>query len=133
MRIAFQFAALALAGVALFPSLAVAQDRACYVPVFRGAALPQGGDAEMHMTNNGRACGIRNFGHYPDNTSLAFSGSITTPPKNGIAKFDSPRALYTPNPGFIGEDYFEYQANAKGPQDNPVLLRVRVKVTVTAH
>ena len=85
------------------------------------------------IVNNGRACGIRNFGHYPDSATLAFSGSITSAPKNGTAKFEPPRALYTPNPGFVGEDFFEYQANAKGPQDNPVLLKVRVRVTVTAN
>lgn len=86
----------------------------------------------MHVVNNGRSCGIRNFGHYPDTASLAHAGSIITPPRHGTAKFEPPRALYTPAPGFVGEDYFEYQANAKGPQDQPVLLKVKVKVSVTA-
>lgn len=109
---------------------AVAQESMCRVPVFRGAAQPQGGEAEMHVVNNGRACGIRNFGHYPDTATLAYAGSVTVPPKNGVAKFEPPRALYTPNPGFTGEDQFEYQANAKGPQDNPVMLKVKVRVLV---
>lgn len=133
MPIASLFAALVLAGVSLYPLNAIAQDRACNVPVFRGAALPQGGDAQMSMVNNGRSCGIRNFGHYPDTATLAYSGTITTIPKNGIARFVAPRAMYTPNSGFVGEDYFEYQANAKGLQDNPVLLTVRVRVHVAAN
>ena len=104
----------------------------CKVPAFRGAALPQGGDAEMQVVNNGRACGIRNFGHFPDTASLAHAGRITAPPKNGVARFEPPRALYTPAPGYVGEDYFEYEANAKGVQDQPVFLRVRVRVIVHA-
>lgn len=100
-----------------------------HLSVFRGATQPQGGEAEMHVVNNGRPCGIRNFGqHHPDTATLAYAGSITVPPKNGVARFEPPRALYTPNPGFTGEDQFEYQANAKGPQDNPVMLKVRVGV-----
>ncbi len=86
----------------------------------------------MLVVNTGRACGIRNFGNYPDTATLAYAGSITRPPKNGVAEFEPPRALYTPAQGFVGEDYFEYQANAKGPQDNPVLIKVRVRVTVSA-
>ena len=87
----------------------------------------------MRVINNGQACGIRNFGLFPDPATLAFAGDITVAPKNGVAKFEAPRALYTPSPGFVGEDSFEYRANAKGPNDSPVLLKVRVKVIVTAE
>jgi hypothetical protein len=119
-------------GVILGATEAKAQESTCIVPVFRGAAQPQGAEAEMRVVNNGRACGIRTFGNYPDTASLAHSGSIVAPPKNGKAKFEPPRALYTPAPGFVGDDYFEFQANANGPQGNPVYLRVRVKVSVAA-
>ena len=109
---------------------AFAQEPMCNVPVFRGATQPQGGEAEMHVLNQGRSCGIRNFGHYPDPATLAYAGSITVSPKNGVARFEPPRALYTPNPGFVGEDQFEYQAIARGPRDNPVTLKVKVRVLV---
>jgi hypothetical protein len=132
MRFTIAIGLVALASVTSAPPYASAEELVCKVPTFRGAATPQGGDAEMHVVNNGKACGIRNFGSYPDTATLAYAGSITTPPKNGVAKFEAPRALYTPGVGFVGEDYFEYQANAKGPQDNPVLMKVRVRVTVSA-
>ena len=131
MRIAGGRSLLVLGCTLLGLHAAVAQGSMCRVPVFRGATQPQGGEAEMHAVNNGRPCGIRNFGHYPDTATLAYAGSITVPPKNGVAKFEPPRALYTPNPGFTGEDQFEYQANAKGPQENPVMLKVKVRVLVT--
>ncbi|RZL91000.1 MAG: hypothetical protein EOP76_14485 [Variovorax sp.] len=128
----FAIVVLGMTSALCIGSDAQAQPSPCNVPVFRGATLPQGGVAEMQVVNNGRPCGIRNFGHYPDTASLAQSGSITTQPKNGVARFEPPRALYTPNPGFVGDDYFEYQASAKGPQDHPVSLRVKVKVSVAA-
>jgi hypothetical protein len=132
MRVHPWLAGLAGLAVASVPLGARADEAACKVPVFRGAAQAQGGDAQMQVLNQGKPCGIRNFGHYPDPASLAFSGSITVAPKNGVASFVPPRALYTPSPGFVGSDYFEYQAQAKGPQDSPVSLKVRVTVTVTA-
>lgn len=110
---------------------AQAEDVACRVPVFRGAASPQGGEAQMQVVNNGQACGIRNFGQYPDANTLAHEGRITVPPQNGSAKFVAPRAVYTPAAGFVGTDHFEYQANAMGPRNVPILLKVRVTVTVT--
>ncbi len=131
MRIASGRSLLMLGCTAFGLHAAVAQESMCRVPVFRGATQPQGGEAEMHVVNNRRQCGIRNFGHYPDTATLAYAGTITVLPKNGVAKFEPPRALYTPNAGFTGEDQCEYQANAKGPQDNPVMLKVKVRVLVT--
>ena len=133
MSTTFATSTWVLVGALLYPPGAAAQEPACSVPVFRGAARPQGGDAEMRVVNTGRACGIRNFGQFPDAASLAFAGEITAAPKNGVARFEAPRALYTPARGFVGEDSFEYLANAKGPNDSPVLLKVRVKVIVTAE
>jgi Bacterial Ig domain len=132
LRTAMPFTALIVLGLLAWPPWAAGQDQTCKVPAFRGATLPKGADAVMHVVNTGRECGIRNFGQASDVNSLASSGSITKPPQNGTARFEPPSALYTPNPGFAGEDYFEYQAHAKGPQDKPVVLTVRVKVTVTA-
>jgi Bacterial Ig domain len=104
----------------------------CRVPVFRGAVLPAGADAEMHVVNTGQPCTIANWGMFTERQNPAFAGEITRAPANGTAEFKPPRAMYTPNPGFAGEDYFEYQANAKGPSENALLFRVRVKVFVLA-
>ena len=124
---------LMLACQACFHTSANAEDTKCGVPVFRGATQPQGGHAEMRVVNNGQACGIRNYGSYPNDATLAFAGEITVLPENGQAKFIPPRAVYTPKPGFSGEDSFEYRATAKGPSDNLVYLRVKVKVLVVAE
>lgn len=108
------------------------EQQTCRVPAFRGAASPQGADAEMHIVNTGRACAISNFGNFTERQNPAFSGQITRAPSSGLAEFNPPRAVYTPKPGFSGQDYFEYEANAKGTNESSLLLRVRVKVYVKA-
>ncbi len=132
MREAIGGVLVACAVAAGWPVQVLAQEPPCSVPLFRGATQPQGGQAEMRVVNNGQACGIRNFGRFPDDRSLAHAGSITTPAQHGVARFVAPRAVYTPTAGFVGEDHFEYEANARGPDDIPVLLRVKVKVVVLA-
>jgi hypothetical protein len=119
---------------ALLLGLAHAQpeQQACRVPAFRGAASPQGADAEMHIVNTGRACAISNYGMFTERQNPAFSGQITRAPTTGTAEFKPPRAVYTPEPGFEGEDYFEYEATAKGSNESALLFRVRVKVYVKA-
>ncbi len=124
---------LLLASQSAWVANAMADDSKCSVPVFRGAALAQGGEAEMRVVNNGQACGIRNFGSFPNPNSLAHAGEITVPAKNGQARFVAPRAVYTPLPGFAGEDSFEYSATATGPTGNLVALRVKVRVVVVAE
>jgi hypothetical protein len=129
------FAALLVALAALVPASAAwaqAAPPACRVPVFRGATLPAGADAEMHVVNTGQPCTIANWGMFTERQNPAYAGEITRAPANGMAEFKSPRAAYTPKPGFAGEDYFEYQANAKGQSENALLFRVRVKVFVLA-
>jgi len=86
----------------------------------------------MHIVNTGRACAISNYGNFTERQNPAFSGQITRAPSSGFAEFNPPRAVYTPKPGFSGEDYFEYEANAKGTNESSLLFRVRVKVYVKA-
>lgn len=119
-------------GITLASVNATAQPQAseCRVPAFRGAASPQGADAEMHVVNTGRPCSIANFGMAGERQSPAFGGQITRAPSNGTATFQPPRAHYVPKAEYSGEDYFEYEANAKGNGENTVILRVRVKVFV---
>jgi Bacterial Ig domain len=111
---------------------AQAAPSTCRVPAFRGAVQPAGADAEMHVVNTGQPCTIANWGVFTERQNPAFAGEITRAPASGTAEFKPPRAVYTPAPGFAGEDYFEYQANAKGPSENALLFRVRVKVFVKA-
>jgi hypothetical protein len=127
---ASSFAALIFALAPLGAALAQSEQPACRVPSFRGATSPQGADAEMYVVNTGRPCTIINFGMLTERQNPAYLGRITRPPSIGTAEFKPPRAVYTPKPGYEGDDYFEYEANAKGPSENALLFRVRVKVFV---
>ena len=125
---------LILGGVLLPAGAALAQatPATCSVPAFRGATTPQGADAEMHIINTGQPCTIINYGMFAEKRNPAYAGAITKAPTAGDAAFKPPRAVYTPKPGYVGDDYFEYEANAKGPSENVLLFRVRVKVSVKA-
>ena len=46
------------------------------------------------------------------------------------AEFVAPQARYTPEPGYVGEDTFEFEAFARGRNDQPMRLKVRVVVQV---
>lgn len=109
-----------------------AQSSDCRVEPFSGATMPQGADATMRLVNTGKTCTIINFGVGADRSHPAQSGNITKPPAHGKAEFKPPRAAYTPEPGYVGDDAFEYEAFARGQTNQPVRLLVRVKVTVTA-
>jgi len=126
-------AALAALFLALSGSSPAQPSRTCSVEPFDGATQPQGAVAHMHVVNTGAACSIENFGGAREHRNPAEAGSITVKPAHGTAEFVAPRARYTPAPGFVGEDEFAYEANAKGTRDQQVLLRVRVKVQVTAE
>jgi hypothetical protein len=132
-RPAIRRAALAAALVALNSSSLAQPSRTCRVEPFDGATQPQGAVAQMHVVNTGAACSIENFGGTRSIRNPAEGGRITAKPAHGTAEFVGPHARYTPAPGFVGEDEFAYEANAKGTRDQQVLLRVRVKVQVTAE
>ena len=52
---------------------------------------------------------------------------------HGKAEFAAPRVTYTPKPGYVGADEFEYEAFARSAGDRQIRLKVRVKVDVTAE
>ena len=111
---------------------AFGQQRAgCHVDSFQGASLPQGAVARMTVVNTAKSCSIRNFGA-SGQTNPADSGSITTAPAHGSAAFVAPRARYTPQAGFVGEDEFAYEAFAKGDVNQQLRLKVKVLVKVIA-
>jgi len=105
----------------------------CRIAPFAGATLPQGAVATMRVVGDGGPCRIDNFGIPSDRRNPAESGSITTAPAHGKAEFAAPAALYTPEPGYVGDDAFAYEAYAKGNVDQRVRLKVRVQVTVFAR
>jgi hypothetical protein len=45
----------------------------------------------------------------------------------------APSVIYTPEPGHVGADEFEYEAFARSASDRQVRLKVRVKVSVTTR
>ncbi|MBU1361607.1 MAG: hypothetical protein KKC79_14955 [Gammaproteobacteria bacterium] len=104
----------------------------CRIEPFSGATLPQGAVAQMTMANTGASCAITNYGVPAERQNAAYSGSITSAATHGTASFTPPRATYTPQPGFVGDDEFAYAAMAKGHNGQQITLRVRVKVKVVA-
>jgi hypothetical protein len=123
--------AISAATLLLFaPAGAHAQDPRCIVPPFSGAAQPQGATAVMRVVNDGKACGVSHFGVPSERRNPAESGKIIQRAAHGTLQFVAPRFLYTPEPGFTGEDEFTYEARAKNNQDQPVTLKVKMKVTV---
>ena len=117
-------------------SLAIAANAetsaTCRIEPFSGATLPQGAVAQMTMANTGASCEITNYGVPAERQNAADSGSITSAATHGTASFTPPRATYTPQPGFVGDDEFAYTAMAKGHNGQQITLRVRVKVKVVA-
>lgn len=114
-----------------FLTPAFGKDRSCQVDRFQGATLPQGAVTQMTVVNNGASCDIPIYGA-SGRTNPADSGSITTAPTHGSAEFDAPRAKYTPQPGFVGDDEFAFLAFARGEMNQQQHLKVKVKVKVVA-
>ena len=81
----------------------------------------------------GSSCSIVSYGAPAERNHPADSGKVTRPPAHGKAEFVAPQVIYTPSPGYVGADEFEYEAVARGISDKQVRLKVRVKVEVTAR
>lgn len=127
------FAGIVVAATTSFPLAPApthAQDPRCVVPPFSGAAQPRGAVAQMRVVNDGKACGISHFGVPSERRNPAESSKIIQPAAHGTVQFVAPRVLYTPEPGFAGEDEFAYEARAKNNREEPVTLRVKMKVVV---
>ncbi|VTU45121.1 hypothetical protein SRS16P2_00012 (plasmid) [Variovorax sp. SRS16] len=125
-----RYAAITLLVAAAASPPAFAQ-KTCRIDSLRGATLPQGTSTKMHVVNDGSACVMANYGEAADKTGPADSGSITRQPTHGKAEFVPPEARYTPEPGYVGDDEFEYEAfaRARTQQDR---LKLHVNVVVTA-
>lgn len=130
MRPAFK-TLCALAGACFYLSTS-AEGRSCSTEPFRGATSPQGAVAHMRVTNSGQSCAIVNYGVPAGREHPAHAGSITVNPAHGQALFVAPQAAYTPAPGYVGPDAFEYEALAKDRNSQEVRLKVRVEVVVNA-
>ena len=109
---------------------AFAKEPVCRVEPFRGATLPQGTIAHMHVVNLGKPCLIANYGVPEERGKPADSGRITKQPAHGKAEFVAPNAKYTPEQGYVGKDEFTYEAFARGKGEQQVRLKVQVKVKV---
>lgn len=133
MRRAELLCSLAAVSIAGTPqALAQRTGSGCRVEAFQGAATADGATTRMTVPINAGACSIVNYGVPTMQRHPADAGSITVPPQHGTAEFVPPRARYTPQPGYIGPDEFTYEAAALGHTDQPVRLKVRVKVDVVA-
>jgi TonB family protein len=126
---------IALAGGAL-PLQQVAGDQSaqvrCAVPFFRGAGTPEGATATMTTVSDGRPCGVMNWGVPTEGRNPATDGRITQPPKHGTAMFVAPRALYSAESGYVGDDEFAYEATVTNANGATLTMHVKVTVDVRA-
>lgn len=127
-------AARVLGAVAALTCVAVAgaQTPDCRVEAFHGATMPAGAVARMHVVNTGATCSISAYGVPAERKNPAESGSITSRPTHGSAQFAAPRASYTPERHYVGDDEFTFEAFARGANNQPLRLTVVVKVNVSA-
>jgi len=116
---------------ALAPGISAAAGPACQVAPFQGATLPGGAVATMQV-QAGSTCTIVSYGVPGEHGNPAESGKVTHPPAHGKAMFVAPEVRYTPSPGYVGSDEFEYEAFARSASNRQVRLKVLVKVHVTA-
>ncbi|RYF68925.1 MAG: hypothetical protein EOO22_16975 [Comamonadaceae bacterium] len=118
--------------IASLAASTLAAEKSCHVEPFQGASLPQGAVARMVVKGAGKPCSIPNFGVPSTQENPSYGGAITKPPGHGRAEFLAPQAIYTPEPGYTGEDDFEYEAFVKGRVGQQLRLKVKVLVSVSA-
>ncbi len=123
--------ALVAAALALPAATALGQAR-CRVEPFNGASQPTGAVAQMSVVNDVKYCAITNFGIPGERRNPADSGTVLVAPSHGKAVFVAPQVQYTPEPGYVGEDEFQYEAWARGNINQQIRMLVTVKVTVRA-
>jgi len=125
---------LVLASLLAIPAPVLGQNASssCQVTPYRGATRPQGAVATVTMVNRGSPCLLPNYGLPSERANPATSGRITRPPRNSKASFSPPSASYLPDPGFVGDDEFEYEAWAVGASGQQLRHLVTVKVKVGA-
>jgi TonB family protein len=104
----------------------------CAVPFFRGVGAPDGATARMTTVSDGRPCGVMNWGVPTEGRNPATDGRITQPPKHGTAMFVAPRALYSAEAGYVGDDEFAYEATVVNASGATETLHVKVTVDVRA-
>jgi len=102
----------------------------CAVPFFRGAGTPEGATATMTTVGDGRPCGVMNWGVPTEGRNPATDGRITQPPKHGTAMFVAPRALYSAEAGYMGDDEFAYEATVVNAGGETLTMHVKVTVDV---
>src|SRR5438874_5596115 len=103
----------------------------CAVPFFRGGAT-ESATATMTTVSDGRPCGVINWGVPTEGRNPATDGRITQPPKHGTAMFVAPRALYSAEAGYVGDDEFAYEATVVNAGGASLTLHVKVTVDVRA-
>ncbi len=110
---------------------AMAQSPNCQIPRFSGAMDRNGAVTTMNVVNNGQPCGVDLYGG-SRGSHPASRGVITNPPKHGHAEFVGPHIQYTPASGYVGADEFSGKAWAQNDNMVPKLLKLQIKVTVSA-
>jgi hypothetical protein len=122
VRAAFMSGAGArIAGAILYIGLSAGPADACSgkITTTERALLGVAVDVELFLTSRERSCG--------GSIIRADSGpTIDTQPKHGTATYDGTYLVYTPTPGYIGQDQF-----LAGGSQNGKRLTITVYVSIT--
>ena len=96
------------------------------------ATVASGGAVAIPVTSNDQTTDPTNAALNPASVAPPATGAVT--PANGNVSFSNGVANYTPNPGFVGVDTFNYQvctATPSAPYPQPACAVATVTVTVT--
>jgi hypothetical protein len=104
------------------PVAAPAPFSRCHVRKIIGVRRPGGTETTMRVASDGRGCGFRIYLHAADR--VAFQSLVaSTPPAHGaVVVNNNSQVIYTPAPGFVGDDRFVVESQPRGS------LTVRVAV-----
>jgi VCBS repeat-containing protein len=90
---------------------------------------PRVADRRIDVAANGVSGLVTLAGTDPDGDALTFQTCCG--PLNGTLSGTPPVIRYTPNPGFVGDDFFVYRASDGQVPSESATVRLRVKPTVT--
>lgn len=122
------------AGVALIffvlgpdPSPVIAESH-CQVTLGRGWANGTG-QGSIVMRNTGQPC-VGAISSDPEAGIFVDTLRVVSQPRNGAVSINAPRFSYTPNPGYVGRDRFELNAEGRLRGGRRITLGGEVTVQV---
>jgi hypothetical protein len=95
----------------------------CHVDHVNGLRNPGGAATFMEVDGDGRGCGFRIFVHAATREPFASLVASSLPRNGTVSVADNSRVVYTPRPGFVGQDEFVVTSLPRGRLIVRVLVR----------